>query len=78
MGVNSLPKTVTRQRHGCELNPGLTAPESSTLITRLLNIPTKACSQWRRQKEEVGWALASVRQPNAEGVRSEAPRVEAP
>ena len=27
--------------------------------------------QWRRQKEEVGWALASVRQPNAEGVRSE-------
>ena len=30
--------------------------------------------QWRRQKEEVGWVLASVRQPNAEGVRSEAPR----
>ena len=30
--------------------------------------------QWRCQKEEVGWALASVRQPNAEGVRSEAPR----
>ena len=29
---------------------------------------------WRHQKEEVGWALASVRQPNAEGVRSEAPR----
>jgi len=23
MGVNSLPKTVTRQRHGCDLNPGL-------------------------------------------------------
>jgi len=32
--------------------------------------------QWRRQKEEVGWVLASVRQPNAEGVRSEAPRVQ--
>ena len=29
--------------------------------------------QWRRQKEEVGWVLASVRQRNAEGVRSEAP-----
>ena len=29
--------------------------------------------QWRRQKEEVGWALASVRQPNAEGARVEAP-----
>jgi len=23
MGVNSLPKTVTRQRHDCDLNPGL-------------------------------------------------------
>ena len=35
MGVNSLPKTVTRQRRDCDLNPGLTAPESSTLSTRL-------------------------------------------
>ena len=26
MGVNSLPKTVTRQRRGCDLNPGPTAP----------------------------------------------------
>ena len=34
MGVNSLPKTVTRQRRGCDLNPGPTAPESSTLTTR--------------------------------------------
>ena len=33
--VNSLPKTVTRQRRGCDLNPGPTAPESSTLTTRL-------------------------------------------
>jgi len=33
MGVNSLPKTVTRQRRGCNLNPGPTAPESSTLTT---------------------------------------------
>jgi len=31
MGVNSLPKTVTRQRGGCDLNPGPSAPESSTL-----------------------------------------------
>jgi len=23
MGVNSLPKTVTRQRRDCDLNPGL-------------------------------------------------------
>ena len=31
MGVNSLPKTVTWQRRGCDLNAGLFAPESSTL-----------------------------------------------
>jgi len=35
MGVNSLPKTVTRQRRGCDFNPGRTVPESSTLTTRL-------------------------------------------
>jgi len=39
MGVNSLPKTVTRQRHGCDLNPGPSAPESSTLTTRLPSQP---------------------------------------
>ena len=35
MGVNSLPKTVTRQRHDYDLNTGPSAPESSTLTTRL-------------------------------------------
>ena len=37
MGVNSLRKTVTRQRRGCNLNPGpeTSAPEFSTLTTRL-------------------------------------------
>ena len=35
MRVNSLPKTVTRQRRDCDLNPGRSAPESSTLTTRL-------------------------------------------
>jgi len=39
MGVNSLPKIVTRQRRGCDLNPGPTAPESSTLTTRLPSRP---------------------------------------
>ena len=34
MGVNSLPKTVTRQRRDCNLNPGPSAPESSTLIAK--------------------------------------------
>jgi len=40
MGVSSLPKTVTRQRRDCDLNPGPSAPESSTLTTRL-PVPTK-------------------------------------
>ena len=40
MGVNSLPKTVTRQRRDCDLNPGPSAPESSTLTTRLPSHPT--------------------------------------
>ena len=34
MGVNSLSKTVT-----CDLNPGPSAPETSTLITRLPSHP---------------------------------------
>jgi len=33
--VNSLPETVTRQRRGCDLNPGPTAPESSRPTIRL-------------------------------------------
>jgi len=32
MGVNSLPKTVTRQRRDCDLNPGPSAPEFSMLM----------------------------------------------
>ena len=47
MGVNSLPKTVTRQRRGCDLNPGPSAPESSTLTTRLLSHPLQ-CRQRKR------------------------------
>jgi len=38
-GVNSLPKTVTRQRRDCDLNPDPSAPESSTLTTRLPSHP---------------------------------------
>ena len=40
MGVNSLPKTVTRQRRGCDLNPGPSAPESSTITTRIPSHPS--------------------------------------
>ena len=40
MGANSLPKTVTRQRRDCELNPDPSAPESSALTTRLPSHPS--------------------------------------
>jgi len=39
MGVNSLPKTITRQRRDCDLNPSPSAPESSMLTTRLPSQP---------------------------------------
>ena len=39
MGVNRLPETVTRQPRGCDLNPGPSAPESSTLTARLPSHP---------------------------------------
>ena len=38
MGVNSLPKTVTRQRRDCNLNPGPSAPESSMLLGYRANL----------------------------------------
>ena len=34
-----MPKTVTRQRRDCDLNPGPSGPESSTLSTRLPSQP---------------------------------------
>jgi len=40
MGVNSLPQTVTRQRRDCDLNPGPSARESSTLTTKLPSHPS--------------------------------------
>ena len=39
MCVNSSPKTITRQRRRCELNPGPTVPECSTLTNRLPSHP---------------------------------------
>jgi len=43
MGVNSLPKTVPRQRRGCNLNLGPSAPQSSMLTTRLPSHPSHLC-----------------------------------
>jgi len=45
-GVNSLPKTVTRQRRDCDLNPGPSAPESSTPTTRLPSYRATECTKY--------------------------------
>ena len=37
--MNSLLKTVTRQRRDCDLNSGSSAPKSNTLTTRLPTEP---------------------------------------
>jgi len=49
MGVNSLPKTVIRQRRDCDLNPGPSAPEYSTLTTRLPSHPSSIAPTLIRQ-----------------------------
>jgi len=51
--VNSLPKTVTRQRRGCDLNPGPSAPESSMLTTRLPSRPYQAMLSYKKKQ----WAV---------------------
>jgi len=51
MGANSLPKTVTRQRRDCDLNPGPSAPEFSTLTTRL---PSYCLSLYFQKKYHFG------------------------
>ena len=57
--MNSLPKTVTRQRRGCDLNPGHSAPESSTLTTRLpSDPPMRAVSKIEKPRNH--WTLKTV------------------
>jgi len=46
--VNSLPKAVTRQHHGCDLNPGSSAPESSMLTMWLPRNPSVSCAKMAR------------------------------
>ena len=55
MGVSSLPETVTRQRRDCDLNPGPSVPESSTLTTRLPShpIPNSGVGKYRHGKSIV-------------------------
>ena len=52
MGVNSLPKTVTRRRRGCDLNPGPSAPESSTLTTRLPSHRVWTVNETKKERAE--------------------------
>jgi len=67
MGVNSLAKTVTRQRRGCDLNPGPSAPESSPLTTR----PPRGKNDYRairaRSRDETAEVENSRRETEANG-----------
>jgi len=60
MGVNSLPKTVTRQRRGCDLNPGPSAPESSTLTTRLPSLHVKIKKTHAHRQTETDLRLTAT------------------
>ena len=69
--MNSLPKTVTRQRRSCDLNPGPSAPESSSLTTRLpshaVNVSkTVIISQGEDEEEEDKRRYSSQRQSEQE------------
>jgi len=44
MGVNSLPKTVTRQRRDCDLNPG---PLTAVRKSRRERVPWGGCTYVR-------------------------------
>jgi len=64
--VNSLPKTVTRQRRGCDLNTGFSAPESSTLTTRLPSRPSHARTVVReccKGDDESQWEMGKFDPP---------------
>ena len=67
MGVKNLPKTVTRQRRDCDLNPGPSAPEFSTLTTRLPSHPTSTLkvsdNDTRHYVDYISSALCMVRTP---------------
>ena len=51
MGLNSLPKSVTRQRRDCDLNPDTSAPEFSMLTTRLPRQVVFICRHYQQLVE---------------------------
>jgi len=73
MGANTLPKTITRQRRGCKLNPGPSAPESSTLTTRLPSHLVTSCKHLRNRVTPCYLSsrytsAASIHQANGHGL----------
>jgi len=52
MSVNSLPKSVTRRRRDCDLNPGSSAPESAQRANRALGY--RAAETSRAQLDTTG------------------------
>ena len=65
LGVNSLPKNVTRERRSCDLNPGPSAPDSSTLTTRLLSHPqTHYCDKLHLKEPRRRHVLSNKRTRN--------------
>ena len=55
MGVSSLPKTVTRQRHGCDLHRGPSAPEPShRLLEKKINLTqqNQTCNHKNKHKTQ--------------------------
>ena len=56
--MNSLPKTVSRQHRGRDLNQGPSVPESSTVTTRLLSHPMTVVQIFTRA--ECRYVLISV------------------
>ena len=59
--MNSLPKTVTRQRHGCDLNPGPTAPESKHASNTVISSPAWLLASW--------WSRAWMLHPSVNSLR---------
>jgi len=55
--VNSLPETVTRQRCDCDLNAGLSAPESSTLTARLPSHPSDCRAAYKTVWSDISAAV---------------------
>ena len=90
MGVNSLPKTVTRQRRDCDLNQGHSAPVCSTLTTRLPSHPPALqqlliiCGSYRGSRVRASSSVPSCRArsrpsaPPSPGWLSSASRCECP